>query len=151
MENKKRGYNEDRSVQYKARLTKEEENMLDYVCGATGISRSDIMRNALKDYNAKVQWLESLNDEMDIDSDHISLKRVVECPYCGEKVRIDLQDMSDQVYNERQMGPEALYEFDFKDVCSHCKKVFRVNGYISEYPIGALNDENISVIDIEEN
>ena len=43
------------------------------------------------------------------------------------------------------MGPETLYEFDFEGECPSCQKAYRVAGYVSEYPQGALNFEKINV------
>ena len=43
-----------------------------------------------------------------------------------------------------------MYEFDYEVHCTSCEGAFRVQGYISEYPIGALNHEEINVVPIEE-
>ena len=56
----------------------------------------------------------------------------------------------DESSYERQMGPETIYEFDTEDnYCKNCGRQFRVSGYISEYPMGAFNFEEINVDPIE--
>ena len=79
-------------------------------------------------------------------TDHISLKRIVDCPHCGSPNRIDLSDDCSESSYERQMGEEILYEFDIEDCeCSSCGKLFRVSGHISEYPVGAFDSEEIKI------
>lgn len=144
---------DSRDKQYRVRLNDEEDKMLEYASQTTGVRRSEIFRVALKDYFNKVRLNEMRldEDEPDWELDGISLKRVVECPYCGVQNRIDVADESTVTCDpDRQMGAENLYEFDFEEYCSSCEKPFRVCGYISEYPIGALNFEKINVSPIEE-
>lgn len=144
---------DSRDKQYRVRLNDEEDKMLEYASQTTGVRRSEIFRVALKDYFNKVRLNEMRldEDEPDWELDGISLKRVVECPYCGAQNRIDVEDKGTVTCDpDRQMGAENLYEFDFEEYCSSCDKPFRVDGYISEYPIGALNFEKIKVSPIEE-
>lgn len=143
---------DSRDKQYRVRLNDEEDKMLEYASQATGVRRSEIFRVALQDYFNKVRLNEMRqeDDESDWELDGISLKRVVQCPYCGAQNRIDVADESTVSCDERQMGPENLYEFDFEEYCTSCEKAFQVSGYISEYPIGALNFEEIKVSPIEE-
>ena len=60
-----------------------------------------------------------------------------------------LTDESDISSSERGMGPETLYEFDFEYCCDSCLKSFGVKGYINEYPVGALNFEEIDTVEYE--
>lgn len=143
---------DSRDKQYRVRLNEEEEGMLKYASQATGVQRSEIFRVALQDYYNKVRLNEMklADDEPDWELDGINLTRVVECPYCGAQNRIDLKDESEVTSDERQMGAENLYEFDYMEDCASCQESFRVHGFISEYPVGALNFEEIKVDPIEE-
>lgn len=75
------------------------------------------------------------------------MKRVIECPYCGAANAINLADYStDECTVERQMGRETQHWFDCDAVeCAVCGQTFRVNGCITEYPIGAYDSEIIDV------
>jgi hypothetical protein len=74
----------------------------------------------------------------------------VKCPYCSADNIIDLADISNISSYERGMGPETLYEFDNDDVsCENCKQLFRVYGYVSEYPQGSSNNEEITIESID--
>lgn len=141
-----------RDRQYRVRLNEEEEGMLEYASQATGVRRSEIFRVALQDYynNVRLNQMRQADDDPDWELDGINLVRVIECPYCGVQNRIDVTDESNVTSDERQMGAETLYEFDFEECCSSCEKAFRVCGFISEYPMGALNYEEINVEPIEE-
>lgn len=80
------------------------------------------------------------------EMDHVSLKRVIICPYCGASNRMDFTDECELFSEERQMGPEITYSFDIEDCeCISCGKQFCVSGYICEYPVGAYNYEDIKV------
>lgn len=144
---------DSRDKQYRVRLNEEEEGMLEYASQATGVRRSEIFRIALQDYYNNVrlnQMRLADDDEPDWELDGISLVRVVECPHCGAQNRIDVTDESTVSSDERQMGPETLYEFDYEEFCTSCNNAFRVHGFISEYPMGALNYEEINVEPCEE-
>ncbi len=143
---------DSRDKQYRVRLNEEEDRMLEYASQATGVRRSEIFRIALQDYynNVRLNQMRLTDDEPDWDLDGISLVRVVECPHCGAQSRIDVADESEVTSNERQMGAETLYEFDYEEYCSSCKNTFRVYGFISEYPMGALNFEEINIEPAEE-
>ena len=139
--------NDSRDNQYRVRLNNEENRKLSYVSEVTGKPKSEIFRYALVDYYNKVRLAEISNtpDEDAWEIDGISLRRVVECPHCGASVRIDLEDECSTTSCEGQMGPEILYEFDFEGECDICGGRFRAAGHVSEYPIGALNHENICI------
>ena len=131
-----------RDNQYRVRLNDEENQMLSYCSEMTGQPKSQIFRRALESYFQTVRL-----NEMKMESDGISMKRVVKCPYCGSSNAIDLSDYGTGDYEaERQMGVEIQHCFDCEDYeCSECGHAFRVEGYINEYPVGAYNFEEINV------
>ena len=61
-------------------------------------------------------------DQFELDG--ISMKRVIECPYCGAGNAIDLADYStNDCTTERQIGVETQHWFDCDDVeCVVCGK-----------------------------
>lgn len=134
---------------YRVRVNDEEEQMLGYICSAIGIKKSDVFRRALALYYQNVRLNEYTpggHEEEGWTTDHISLKRIVDCPHCGSPNRIDLSDDCSESSYERQMGEEILYEFDIEGCeCSSCGKLFRVSGHISEYPVGAFDSEEIKI------
>ncbi len=138
-----------RDNQYRVRLNDEEDQMLAYCSKATGKPKSKIFRKALSEYYASVRLNEIISqNEYDImELDGISMKRVIECPYCGAANAIDLADYStNECTVERQMGPETQHWFDCDNAeCVVCGHTFRVNGCITEYPIGAYDSEMIKV------
>lgn len=143
---------DSRNNQYRIRLNDEENQKLEYVSTATGKPKSEIFRLALIEYYNQVRLNEinnaAINDEWEISG--ISLKRVVECPYCMQPVRIDVEDECSTSQSDRPMGNDCLYEFDYEDTCPKCDHVFRVSGYISEYPLGSFEHEEIKVSQIKE-
>lgn len=141
--------NDSRSIQYRVRLNNDENEKLNYVSRLTGKPKSAVFRDALSSYYNIVR-LNEINEATDEDQwelDGISLKRVVSCPRCGSPIRIDLEEECSTTFSERQMGTETLYEFDFEDSCESCGERCHVSGYVSEYPTGALNHEDIAVIE----
>lgn len=140
---------DSREKQYRVRLNDEEDRMLTYASQATGVPKSEIFRKSLQDYCEKVK-LQEIASEMDGDQVWenycLSLQRVVECPYCNSKNRIDLKDKCTTTFEERSMGHEVIYKFEEEKIqCRKCRNIFSVSGYISEYPIGAFNAENIKI------
>lgn len=139
---------DSRDKQYRVRLNNDEDEILSYASGVTGQQKSEIFRQALVDYYNKVRINEYNyeNEESDWESDHISLVRIIDCPYCGEGNRIDFEDDAESWSEERQMGPEITYNFDIEECeCTSCGRAFRASGYICEYPAGAYNSEDIKV------
>lgn len=136
-----------REKQYRIRLNDKEDEMLAFASNATGVPKSEIFRKALQEYCEKVklqQAAEEIGDDTSWEDDRISLQRVVECPYCKAKNRIDLEDEGTVSNSERKMGDEVLYEFENVEYqCHSCGRAFIVSGYISEYPIGAFNAESL--------
>ena len=45
------------------------------------------------------------------------------------------------------MGPDMVYYFDSTDAlcCDFCKKNIKIVGWIREYPIGAIDSEDILI------
>lgn len=96
----------------------------------------------------KISDLEDYSDE---GSESISLERKIECPHCGELESIDLSDYCFTETEERKMGEERRYFIDYdKHTCIRCKKAYKIKGYISEYPLGALGSEEINTILLQE-
>lgn len=139
---------DSRDKQYRVRLNDDEDEMLERASGLTGKQRSEIFRQALVDYYNKVRVNEYIpgEDECDWEMDHISLKRVIDCPYCGAANRMDVENECESWSEECQMGVEITYSFNLEDCkCQSCGKVFHVSGHICEYPIGAYKYEEIKV------
>ncbi len=142
--------NDSRDKQYRVRLNEFEESMLNYVSESTGKQKSEIFRNALEDYYHKVRIQENnieFADEENWDTGRISLKRIISCPYCGAPNKCDFEDECDTTVDEdRPMGDEITYSFDWENYeCCSCGKRMHIHGYISEYPMGAYNFEDIHV------
>ncbi|WP_185750766.1 hypothetical protein [Clostridium sp. KNHs214] len=166
---------DSRDKQYRVRLNDVEDDMLSFCSKETGEAKSEIFRNALKSYyeNAKL-FKNVLKDkksqseieytsekkceqklqcdynnnyvEDEFEMDHISLRRAITCPYCGTENNMNFADDCNSSYEERQMGPEKEYSFDWQECkCENCEKDFRVFGSIWEYPMGAYNCEDINV------
>lgn len=142
---------DSRDKQYRVRLNDAEDDMLSYCSQQTGEAKSEIFRKALKAYYENAKYVKTaLTDEEeeyeDYGLDHISLKRTISCPRCGAANNMDFEEDCDSSSEERQMGPEITYFFDWEDCeCVACHKKFRVHGHISEYPMGAYNYEEINV------
>ena len=160
---------DSRDKQYRVRLNTGEDAMLEYVSSSTGKQKSEIFRKALEEYYQKVRVAEyyqkireaeyTQEDEAEEDYDYnqewemegISLKRIIDCPYCKTGNAMDFSEDCDTSYDKRQMGEEITYSFDREDCeCCSCGKRFRVSGYICEYPVGAYNYEQIDVEKIED-
>ena len=120
----------------------------------TGKQKSEIFRNALEDYYNKVRVQEAIQADAefdDWDTGHISLKRVIDCPYCGAANKCDFEEEYEPSYDERPMGEEITYNFDWESYeCCSCGKIIHISGYICEYPAGAYNYEDINVEKVEE-
>ena len=89
--------------------------------------------------------LEDISDYAELA---IPMERIVECPHCGGKNRVDLEEfIDDDSSYERQMGAEVQYSFDSTDAleCSSCGKAYRISGIVCEYPTGTLETEEIKI------
>ena len=87
----------------------------------------------------------------------VPLVRSVKCPHCDKEQNIDFEDyLYDETSNESRfdddMGPDVVYSFDTEESyeCEDCGRVFRVEGWIREYPVGAYDSEQINVQIVEE-
>ena len=98
---------------------------------------------------------------MDVDDMYgycpVPLMRTVTCPHCGTEQEIDVEDyLWDETSNKSRfdddMGPDIVYSFDTEDnfECEKCGKVFRVEGWIREYPVGAYDSEHVEVYLMED-
>lgn len=83
-----------RDNQYRVRLNDEENQMLAYCSEKTGQPKSQIFRRALESYFQTVQL-----NELEMETDGISMKRVIKCPHCGVSNAIDLADYSTGDYS----------------------------------------------------
>lgn len=138
--------NDSRTHQYRIRLNDEEHNRLEYASSMTGKPKSEIFRIALTGYFNQVLMNETYSTQTcgDVwDLGGISLRRAIKCPHCDTTLLVDLEDGCLASYEERQMGPETLYEINFEDFCVNCSGKYQITGHISEYPVGALNYEDI--------
>ena len=152
---------DSRDNQYRVRLNDDENEMLDYVSRMTEKAKSEVFRQALTELYQKTKLAEARRDfegefdqseeyEPTWEDEHVSLKRTIDCPYCGHTHMMDFEDDCESSSSERSMGPEILYEFDLDDcVCEKCGKQFRVKGFICEYPMGCYNHEGIDVEPID--
>lgn len=136
-----------RTNQYRVLMNDEEDQMLDYCSKATGLPKSQIFRKGIEALYQQVRLNEYGQDYGQDYDGHISLRRVVNCPYCSEDNAIDFEDyITDEYCYERQMGSEMEHVFICEDYeCTSCGKKFTVEGSIHEYPIGAYNSEEIYV------
>ena len=82
----------------------------------------------------------------------VPLMRIVRCPYCSAEQEIDFEDyLWDETSNDSRfdddMGPDIVYSFNTEDnyECESCGKLFHVEGWIREYPVGAYDSEHIDV------
>ena len=83
----------------------------------------------------------------------VSLIRTVRCPYCGEELEVDLEDYeTDQSSYENSMGADIVYSFDSEDniECPACQKKYQVSGWIREYPVGAYDSEDVTVVELSD-
>lgn len=115
-------------------------------------SKSEVFRKALFDYHAKVKenkcLPESGTDLSEWVFDHISLHRVLTCPYenCGDDFAKDLSPYCEEQSSEAQMGYRCEHFFDTNEIeCPSCGRLIHISGVISEYPLGAYEYEQISV------
>ena len=163
---------DSRDKQYRVRLNDAEDDMLSFCSEETGEAKSEIFRKALKAYYENTKFFKNVlknkeeqsevledsekyedypdNEYEDYGMDGISLKRAISCPYCGTENNMDFADDCETSCEERQMGPQVEYMFDWEDcICEECGKRFRVHGSIWEYPMGAYNYEDIDVDELE--
>lgn len=139
---------DSRNKQYRVRLNEQEDRMLTYASALVGKQKSEIFRRALEDYYNKIRINECImkEEECDWEMDHISLKRVVDCPYCGKGNRIDFENECESCSEERQMGVEITYSFEMDNYeCRVCGRKLYVSGCICEYPVGVYSYDHIKI------
>lgn len=71
----------------------------------------------------------------------------VKCPYCQKSNMENWEEYieNSETIDDREMGAEVEHEIYCEEyVCSHCDRVFKVEGSIYEYPEGAFNDSSLS-------
>ena len=137
---------DSREKQYRVRLNEEEDAMLECASLTTGKQKSEIFRQALREYYQKVRLnIATKSYAPNFWGMGLTLKRVIDCPYCGMPNAIDFEDYcSETVDDDGLAGDEAIYTFDLPDYkCRKCKKAFGIKGFIDEYPTGVLNEEEI--------
>ncbi|MCD7893422.1 MAG: helix-turn-helix domain-containing protein [Erysipelotrichaceae bacterium] len=89
-----------------------------------------------------------------IYNEEFSLNKLVKCPYCHKKNRVDLEEYTVESESESEygMGPD-IYHIVRKDsyyTCDYCQKDFLITGYVEEYPLGSVNDDTIESSKISE-
>lgn len=147
---------DSRDKQYRVRLNEEESLMLDFCSEETGEAKSEIFRKALKAYYENIKYIQKviLHEPNEWDKgeyskkylDHISLKRAIECPYCKTRNAVDFAENCEVHKEDRLVGPKITYAFEWdKFVCDDCRYPFKIHGYISEYPVGSYDFEEIYV------
>ena len=150
---------DSRNNQYRVRLNDDENEMLNYVSYTIGKPKSEVFRHALTELYHKIRLAEArkdFEDEEEIseptwEDEHVSLKRAIDCPYCGYTHMMDFKDDCETSSSERSMGPDIVYEFDLNECyCENCGRLFRVKGFISEYPMGCYDNEEIYVEPLED-
>lgn len=112
-----------REKQYRVRLNEKEDDMLTFASNAIGIPKSEIFRNALREYSEKIklrQAAEEIGDGATWNDDRIGLQHAVECPYCKAKNRVDLKGEETASTSERQMGS---CEAKHPTICRGCSAV----------------------------
>jgi DNA-directed RNA polymerase subunit RPC12/RpoP len=149
--------NDARDIVYKVRLNEEEDKILTEASEWTGQAKSEVFRKALLDYYKAVRVNKYISDsDMEAsgwDFDHISLQRVITCPYddCGDDFAVDFSDYSEEQESEGSMGYRCEHVFDTHEIeCPSCGRPIHASGVISEYPLGAYEYERISVEKEEE-
>ena len=136
-----------RTNQYRVLMNDEEDRMLDYCSKVTGLPKSQIFRKGIEVLYHQVRLNEFGQDYGQDYDGHISLRRVVNCPYCGAANSIDFENyIIDEFTYDRQMGSEVEHMFKCEDwECVACGEEFCVTGSIHEYPVGAYDSEHIEV------
>lgn len=74
---------------------------------------------------------------------------LVRCDNCGELFEIDTNNFSFEWQiesgTERSMGPESEYVSHENSKCPFCKQYNEIELHVWEYPVGAFNNQDISV------
>lgn len=120
-----------------------------------GSMSTDYFWNEIQQREQEGEAFMDVNDMYDYRP--VTLMRTVKCSHCSAEQEFDLEDyMCDETSNESSfdddMGPDIVHSFDTEDncECEKCGKVFQVEGWIREYPIGAYDSEYIEVYLMED-
>ena len=78
----------------------------------------------------------------------------VTCPYCGGKSEINCNGnksvlSSDDKDNGMGLGTQWYVEFETY-TCAFCKKEFRIEGTINEYPVETIESSDVMAVPLEE-
>lgn len=88
---------DSRDNQYRVRLNDDENEMLTYVSQMTEKAKSEVFRQALTELYHKTKLAEAMQDfagESEEYDEHVSLRRTIDCPYCGHTHMMDFTDDS---------------------------------------------------------
>lgn len=93
--------------------------------------------------------------EEELNDNHLSLVRTIQCPNCLIEFEVDLEEYiwdTSSYEKENGMGPDAVHSFDteYSCRCPYCDSILRISGWIREYPIGVYDSEDIDIQEIEE-
>lgn len=71
----------------------------------------------------------------------------IECSNCEQQHTFSHQDCDFECTGgeERQMGPENIYEWEFDYKCEECGNTINGNYSVAEYPEGVVNHQNIEI------
>lgn len=78
----------------------------------------------------------------------MSLEVNVKCcnSSCNHVEKFPLEEIAElEATVEREMGTESTYDVEFEYDCPMCKTELSVEGQVFEYPVGAINSEEIKV------
>lgn len=93
--------------------------------------------------------------EEELNDNHLSLVRTIQCPNCLIEFELDLEKYiwdTSSYEKENGMGPDVVHSFDteYSCRCPYCDSILRISGWIREYPIGVYDSEDIDIQEIEE-
>lgn len=93
-----------------------------------------------------------INDKLESDEmdEGFSFVRTIQCPECNTEFEVDLAEYVYDVSSfekDNGMGPDAVHSFDTEANCKcpYCGKILHIAGWIREYPIGAIDSEEINI------
>lgn len=125
------------------RTSDQEEKMLEVLVEKTGKTRTEILRQGLREvyYNLIGDELEEYGEGLDQE---LVLFANAVCPYCDANNRIEISDyeIGCESYDrgENSMGYELEHEVSCEEFkCLACGKEFSFAGSVWEYPVGVVN------------
>ncbi|WP_152004140.1 hypothetical protein [Desulfoluna spongiiphila] len=70
----------------------------------------------------------------------------LECSECGSKFDFDLSDMDfSEESHERSMGAELIVTGEYVYNCAKCNSQISIEYHRSEYPLGCVNEDELTV------